>query len=778
MNLSGDYCDRPPYFDYNSGLVHDTSVGDLEFIPPTDRGNLKIGTNYAVIKEFVPTPENYGSKGCWSIPWNGTRYWGYAPGAGSFVMNTTYPKEFGVMGLKPGKYTIHVQQIFNKGQNVIDKNAFSETNVTVNFGELSIDLYELSSYVRDNPKKVNQYPIGSDEKILIKGKNTDSFKSYLWITGPGLPECGTGLQHLENLPVNSVTPEVLTLPVNPWGNDQNPTAYHKFIETSQDSGKYTGEWEYLWDINKLGLSAGNYSVFLSSVDPAEVLREYCKGNISCKPDCLMNTTCFKELGVCALQNCPTCCAPPIASATFEVLEPQALTVYGIPDIEMCCNEKYPCGSYPDNIQIPVKGKLNLSRLPFQVWVFGENMIGGAYQYIFEDNLTSYLDNEGTIEIDLYKDLFLPRNICSCDLSPGKYYVIIQTPSQKRIGKELFSVTLEGSKWVNQIINPILPADQTKNVGQWKYVVESEPVFWTRAFPLEGPEAYANTNGFYKLIETLSKYDDEFEIRTFNITDTCNKYADFSATPSYGVKPLTVQFTDKSTYTDVTGIFWNFGDGTNSTLKNPQHVYKSTGLYSVNLTLFREGGLINSTEKYHFISVKNPDLSDNTMLKDLTADFIVKGSTSGSPPHTVQFIDISEGNPVGWNWNFGDGSTSTEQSPQNTYRKVGTYDVTLTVFDRYGNEDTNVKPELLKIDSSSIRASFRYTPDMTNLRKVQFEDLSEGKGINKWTWNFGDGSGSSIYQNPIYTYDDKGCYTVTLKVENNIASDVRSYRVCI
>ena len=780
MKMTGDYCDRPPYFPDQANLIPGT-VGDYEVIPPIDRGIFdrvknQMISNYSVIKEFFSGNGNYASTGCWEVPWDGDRFMAYVQGAGTYLMNTTYPNEYGIMGLKPGKYTIHLQQLTDNP--IFDKDAFAETNVTIKFGDLSIDLLKYSSVIKGTDEKLTEWNIGSDEKIFIKGKNTDSFKSYLWITGPGLPECGTGLQNLDNLPVKSLEPEVLTLPVNPWGDDQNPLAYHKYIEEPVNSRKYTGEWEYLFDINKYGLSPGKYTIYLSSVNPEDVLKEYCRGNISCKPDCLMNTTCFKDLGVCALKNCPTCCAPPVVSATFEVLEPQDITVNPIPDIEICCNEKYPCGSFPDNIKIPVSGKLHLSRLPFQVWVFGDNTIGGRYGYLFNDSFTSYLDNDGSFEIDLYKDLFLPNGICSCDLSPGQYYVIIQTPSQKRTGKELFSVTLEGSKWIDQINNPILPAEQTKNIGQWKYVVESKPVYWTRAFPIEGPEAYVNYDGFYKLKDTLEKYDDQYEILTFNVTDTCNKYVDFSAEPGYGLKPLSVQFTDKSGYTDVIGKLWTFGDGTNSTLQNPVHVYKSPGYYTVNLTLTREGGLVNSSDKYHFIYVKNPDASDNLILKDLTADFMEKSPTSGSPPHTVQFIDISEGSPVGWNWNFGDGSTSTEQSPQHTYRRVGVYNVTLTVFDRYGNDDRKEKPYLIKVDSSSIKASFRYTPDMTNIKRIHFEDLSEGKGINSWVWNFGDGVGSSTEQNPSYQYAEKGCYTVTLKVANNVVSDLRSYRICI
>lgn len=52
--------------------------------------------------------------------------------------------------------------------------------------------------------------------------------------------------------------------------------------------------------------------------------------------------------------------------------------------------------------------------------------------------------------------------------------------------------------------------------------------------------------------------------------------------------------------------------------------------------------------------------------------------SGNPPLTVSFTDSSTGNPKRWLWDFGDGSTSTEQNPVHTYTLEGTYTVTLTV----------------------------------------------------------------------------------------------------
>lgn len=65
-------------------------------------------------------------------------------------------------------------------------------------------------------------------------------------------------------------------------------------------------------------------------------------------------------------------------------------------------------------------------------------------------------------------------------------------------------------------------------------------------------------------------------------------ANFSATPTSGTAPLTVNFTDTSSGS-ITGRSWNFGDGSTSTATNPSHTYSVPGSYTVSLTVTGSGG---------------------------------------------------------------------------------------------------------------------------------------------------------------------------------------------
>jgi Leucine-rich repeat (LRR) protein/PKD repeat protein len=64
-----------------------------------------------------------------------------------------------------------------------------------------------------------------------------------------------------------------------------------------------------------------------------------------------------------------------------------------------------------------------------------------------------------------------------------------------------------------------------------------------------------------------------------------------------------------------------------------------------------------------------------------ADFVAD-ETSGPLPLEVQFTDRSDNTATSWQWDFGDGNTSEEQSPNHTYTVAGTYTVMLTISNGY------------------------------------------------------------------------------------------------
>jgi PKD repeat protein len=153
-------------------------------------------------------------------------------------------------------------------------------------------------------------------------------------------------------------------------------------------------------------------------------------------------------------------------------------------------------------------------------------------------------------------------------------------------------------------------------------------------------------------------------------------AEFDADLQSGNSPLAVQFTDLSGYynmadatSSITQWRWEFGDGTISTQQNPAHTYSSPGIYTVSLTATDSTGATDTETKTGFVVVGQ--------TAPVRAQF-TSASRMGSDRTVVKFTDQSTGNIDSWLWDFGDGTTSTEQDPTHVYSVPGAYAVSLTV----------------------------------------------------------------------------------------------------
>ena len=172
-------------------------------------------------------------------------------------------------------------------------------------------------------------------------------------------------------------------------------------------------------------------------------------------------------------------------------------------------------------------------------------------------------------------------------------------------------------------------------------------------------------------------------------------ASFSASPGSGSAPLTVSFTDNSR--DASSLSWVFGDGNTSTEKNPVHTYSTAGNYLVNLKVSNENGSDSTSSK---ITVSEP-LPQSEPVHPL-ANFNAN-PTNGNVPLTVQFTDSSQ-NVTGWSWDFGDGSTSNEQSPTHIYYTEGIYTVNLIVSNTNGTSSQTATINVQSMSSSDSGSS--------------------------------------------------------------------------
>ncbi len=227
------------------------------------------------------------------------------------------------------------------------------------------------------------------------------------------------------------------------------------------------------------------------------------------------------------------------------------------------------------------------------------------------------------------------------------------------------------------------------------------------------------------------------------------------------------FTDVSTIGvgSISSWSWDFDDGNTSNQQNPTNSYSTLGVYSVDLTVTTADGCSNtSTQNVGMYPLPVADFTFTDAC--LNTNFVLTDQST-----------ISSGAVTGWNWDFGDGSTSTSQNGSNTYGTDGTYNVTLTAVSDHACTDNITQTVTVH---PLPNAAFTNT-DVCALLNTDFTDISTvtSGAITDWSWYFGDG-GTSTAQDPTHMFTIGNTYTTSLVVstalgcEDSVANDVTVY----
>jgi PKD repeat protein len=172
-------------------------------------------------------------------------------------------------------------------------------------------------------------------------------------------------------------------------------------------------------------------------------------------------------------------------------------------------------------------------------------------------------------------------------------------------------------------------------------------------------------------------------------------AKFTASPTQGVAPLSIQFTDQSKG-QITSWLWDFGDGTTSTQQNPIHIYdpQIDPKFTVSLKVTGPEGTDTET-KVDYITVYLP------VHADFDAD-----RTVGTAPIEVHFKNLTTGSADTYEWSFGDHCYSKEFEPSKLYDEPGVYHVSLKASGP-GGHDTEYREGFITIyaDSGYLHLSF-------------------------------------------------------------------------
>lgn len=225
-------------------------------------------------------------------------------------------------------------------------------------------------------------------------------------------------------------------------------------------------------------------------------------------------------------------------------------------------------------------------------------------------------------------------------------------------------------------NPVLQVFPSSTVyvdnlteGTWTYLWNFDD-----GYSITAPEPishhYSTWGTFDITLTASSEYCSDSISRTIQIV-TPNPEAYITQGSEDGCMPVTIQFQSSSLYAN--SFLWEFGDGGTSSLENPSHTYYEAGTYIIKLTVTGDGGVASDYDTIVVHPLPN-------------ANFVVTPEIVTTPNEAAFFNNLSDLAET-CEWNFGDGTTSTEFSPFHTYIHEGKYDVLLSVWSEFGCFDS-------------------------------------------------------------------------------------------
>lgn len=210
---------------------------------------------------------------------------------------------------------------------------------------------------------------------------------------------------------------------------------------------------------------------------------------------------------------------------------------------------------------------------------------------------------------------------------------------------------------------------------------------------------------------------------------------------------TIHFTNTSeSFAPIQAYYWDFGDGTHSTLKDPPpHLYAAPGLYTVKLALKGFDGCDSDTLRT-VITIGDPPV----------AGFDIFDTCAGIAPRIIDRSSVNVGSITQWTWEVDNVTVSNAQQPQLNNLSAGPHTIRLTAGSNNGCPAASVQKSFTILPTPRISAS---ADDGCVNIPVSFtgQQLDNATTITQWDWSFGDNQRGSQQQTQ-HIYRQKGNYT--------------------
>lgn len=219
-------------------------------------------------------------------------------------------------------------------------------------------------------------------------------------------------------------------------------------------------------------------------------------------------------------------------------------------------------------------------------------------------------------------------------------------------------------------------------------------------------------------------------------------------------PHLTEFTNLSNNIGIvsTEFYWDFGDGSNSTVTNPQHLYNN-----LSTTADRQSVIaLTATSDYGCDSTVSRTITIHPRPK---AEFEFIQKSADCPPFTPEINNLSEGTNLTYSWTLENGSVaaSTDFEPVSTFVNNGSdilsNDITLIATTEYNCMDTSelilqVYPDV-DVDISASPQLFGCGP-----LTLDFDGINNNGNATSFLWDFGDASKSNL-EDPQHRFANEG-----------------------
>ncbi len=282
--------------------------------------------------------------------------------------------------------------------------------------------------------------------------------------------------------------------------------------------------------------------------------------------------------------------------------------------------------------------------------------------------------------------------------------------------------------------------------------------------LQNPSTTYSNDGNYTVTLTVTTAMGCVAIDSANIVITESPGVNFTVNAPYCDND-SVDFTNTTTYTIPVNTWdWQLGNGNTSNLfEPPPMLYDTSGVYTVTLTATNDSSCTADTSISFFINA--------SPVANFYADNVCIGDST-------QFYDTSTSADtiIAWEWEFGDGGTSSLQNPSHVFSTTDTFDVQLIIHTNQCS-DTIMQQYYVWPDPVIISGG----DTVCNNDSIQFTTNMPDNCT--FIWNFGDGSDTSMATNPVHNFNntsgsDTTFYVSVIVINPNGCVDTTTVEVLV